>query len=58
MVAADFDAYAAAQRKVDRIWTEESAWYGMDDPEHSAGRMVFIGPDHRQYAAEIWNVPA
>ncbi|MFL5016707.1 MAG: glycogen/starch/alpha-glucan phosphorylase, partial [Rhizobium sp.] len=27
MVAADFDAYAQAQREVDQIWTNQSAWY-------------------------------
>ena len=29
MVARDFDAYAAAQRKIDALWTKPRKWYAM-----------------------------
>jgi glycogen phosphorylase len=58
MVAADFDAYADAQRKVDDIWRTPQSW------NHKAvlntARMGWFSSDRtiRQYANEIWDVPA
>lgn len=54
MVAADFDAYAQAQREVDQIWTEQSAWY--TKTINNTARMGWFSSDRtiRQYADEIW----
>jgi len=57
MVAADFDAYAAAQREVDRLWSEPRDWW------HKAvlntARMGWFSSDRtiRQYAQDIWKIP-
>jgi starch phosphorylase len=57
MVAADFAAYAAAQRQVDGIWRQTEDW------THKAilntVRMGWFSSDRtiREYAREIWNVP-
>jgi len=58
MVAADFDAYAAAQRKVDAIWRDQPAWNAM--AIRNTARMTWFSSDRaiRQYAADIWKVPA
>jgi starch phosphorylase len=56
MVAADFDAYTAAQREVDRLWGEPTEWW------HKAilntARMGWFSSDRtiRQYAGEIWGI--
>ena len=57
MVAADFDAYAAAQRKVDAIWRDSPNWNAM--AIRNIARMGWFSSDRtiRQYATEIWNVP-
>ncbi|NHT77948.1 glycogen phosphorylase [Rhizobium sp. PP-F2F-G38] len=54
MVAADFDAYAKAQREVDAIWTNPSQWYGKTI--RNTARMGWFSSDRtiRQYADEIW----
>ncbi|OWV87198.1 maltodextrin phosphorylase [Rhizobium sp. N122] len=54
MVAADFDAYAQAQREVDQIWTNQSAWYSKTI--NNTARMGWFSSDRtiRQYADEIW----
>ncbi|MGR9394931.1 glycogen/starch/alpha-glucan phosphorylase [Rhizobium leguminosarum] len=54
MVAADFDAYAQAQREVDQIWTNQSAWY--TKTINNTARMGWFSSDRtiRQYADEIW----
>ncbi|MBY3073471.1 glycogen/starch/alpha-glucan phosphorylase [Rhizobium laguerreae] len=54
MVAADFDAYAQAQREVDQIWTNQSAWY--TKTINNTARMGWFSSDRtiRQYANEIW----
>jgi len=56
MVARDFDAYAAAQEKVDRIWSEPARWNAM--AIRNTASVGFFSSDRtiRQYAAEIWNV--
>ncbi|PKA41918.1 glycogen phosphorylase [Rhizobium sullae] len=54
MVAADFDAYAAAQREVDQIWNKPSSWYAKTI--NNTARMGWFSSDRtiRQYADEIW----
>lgn len=54
MVAADFDAYADAQREVDAIWSNPDSWYAKT--VRNTARMGWFSSDRtiRQYAAEIW----
>jgi starch phosphorylase len=54
MVAADFDAYAQAQRDVDTIWGDPASWYAKTI--RNTARMGWFSSDRtiRQYAAEIW----
>ncbi|CAN7405902.1 glycogen/starch/alpha-glucan phosphorylase [Rhizobium rhizogenes] len=54
MVAADFDAYAAAQREVDVLWAKPSEWY--TKTINNTARMGWFSSDRtiRQYAKEIW----
>jgi starch phosphorylase len=56
MVAADFDAYAQAQRDVDALWQEPSLWTAK--AIRNAARMGYFSSDRtiRQYAREIWGV--
>ena len=57
MVAADFDAYADAQRKVDAIWKNSPEWQAK--AIRNVARVGWFSSDRtiRQYASEIWNVP-
>ncbi|WP_370643579.1 glycogen/starch/alpha-glucan phosphorylase [Shinella sp. NM-101] len=54
MVAADFEAYAKAQRDVDSIWNDKSSWYSKTI--RNTARMGWFSSDRtiRQYAKEIW----
>ncbi|WP_342587915.1 glycogen/starch/alpha-glucan phosphorylase [Hoeflea marina] len=54
MVAADFDAYARAQRSVDALWLDEEAWYSRTI--RNTARMGWFSSDRtiRQYAKDIW----
>lgn len=54
MVAADFDAYAKAQRQVDSLWVDEQAWYSRTIL--NTARVGWFSSDRtiRQYAKEIW----
>ncbi|WP_440984205.1 glycogen/starch/alpha-glucan phosphorylase [Shinella sumterensis] len=54
MVAADFDAYAKAQREVDGIWNDKTSWYSKTI--RNTARMGWFSSDRtiRQYAKEIW----
>ena len=56
MVAADFDAYAEAQREVDKVWRNSPDWYAR--AIRNVARMGWFSSDRtiRQYASEIWNV--
>jgi starch phosphorylase len=58
MVAADFDAYAAAQRGIDQTWRNTPEWN--KKAIRNVARMGWFSSDRtiRQYATEIWNVPA
>ncbi|MCV3243655.1 glycogen/starch/alpha-glucan phosphorylase [Mesorhizobium sp. ZC-5] len=57
MVAADFDAYAEAQRRVDAIWKNSPEWQAK--AIRNVARVGWFSSDRtiRQYASEIWNVP-
>ncbi len=44
MVAADFDAYAAAQREVDGALVAAAGLVGEGDPQHRADGLVLVGP--------------
>jgi starch phosphorylase len=57
MVAADFDAYANAQREVDQLWRNSPEWTAK--AIHNVARMGWFSSDRtiRQYAQEIWGVP-
>jgi starch phosphorylase len=54
MVAADFEAYAKAQREIDQLWMTPSAWYSK--AIRNTARMGWFSSDRtiRQYAGEIW----
>ena len=45
MVARDFDAYAAAQAKVDELWQQTAQMVFDGDPEHGPHGLVLLGPD-------------
>ena len=57
MVISDFDAYVAAQARVDAQWREPDAWW-RTAVLNTAG-MAWFSADRaiRGYAAEIWGVP-
>ena len=56
MVATDFDAYAAAQREVDAIWSDPTAWW--KKAIRNTARMGWFSSDRtiRQYAEDIWEI--
>ncbi|TPL61688.1 glycogen/starch/alpha-glucan family phosphorylase [Mesorhizobium sp. B2-4-2] len=58
MVAADFDAYATCQRDVDAVWRNSPDWYAR--AIRNVARVGWFSSDRtiRQYAKDIWNVPA
>jgi starch phosphorylase len=57
MVTADFDAYYAAQRRIDRLWQSKSDWTRMSIL--NVANMAWFSSDRaiREYAQDIWNVP-
>lgn len=57
MVAADFEAYWAAQRAIDRLWQAPKDWWRMSIL--NTARMGWFSSDRtvREYAREIWHVP-
>ena len=57
MVAADFAAYAAAQRRVDGLWNDRALW--ADKTIRNTANMGWFSSDRtiREYARDIWNVP-
>ncbi len=56
MVATDFDAYVAAQREVDKLWSQPSVWW--EKAILNTARMGWFSSDRtiRQYATEIWGI--
>jgi starch phosphorylase len=57
MIAADFDAYYGAQRRIDRLWQSASAWATMSIL--NVANMGWFSSDRTisEYARDIWNVP-
>jgi starch phosphorylase len=58
MVAADFAAYAKAQRQIDALWSIPSRWH--DKAIRNTANMAWFSADRtiRDYAREIWTVPS
>jgi starch phosphorylase len=57
LVTADFDAYFARQREVDRRWSDPGAWW--QSSILNTARVGWFSSDRaiREYAEGIWNVP-
>jgi len=57
LVTADYAAYAAAQRRIDAIWSDSPAWYGKTI--RNTARVAWFSADRtiREYARDIWGVP-
>uniref|UniRef100_UPI0025E2E537 glycogen/starch/alpha-glucan family phosphorylase n=1 Tax=uncultured Rhodoblastus sp. TaxID=543037 RepID=UPI0025E2E537 len=57
LVTADFDAYYAAQRAVDRKWRDRKSW--QRSAILNTARTAWFSSDRAiaEYAEEIWNVP-
>ncbi len=57
MVTADFDAYYAAQRKVDELWRDPKSWWRSSIL--NTARVAWFSSDRaiREYAEDIWSVP-
>ncbi|TPN83159.1 glycogen/starch/alpha-glucan family phosphorylase [Mesorhizobium sp. CU2] len=58
MVAADFDSYADCQREVDTVWRNSPDWIARAIRNVARGGWFSSDRTIRQYAKEIWNVPA
>ena len=58
MVSADFDAYSVAQRQVAARWRDRAAWW--QSSVLNTAHVGWFSSDRtiREYAGEIWNVPA
>ena len=56
MVASDFDSYTAAQREVDKLWSDPTVWW--EKAILNTARMGWFSSDRtiRQYAEEIWGI--
>ena len=57
LVSADFDAYFAAQRKVDAHWQQKDRW--ASSAVLNTARVGWFSSDRTisEYASEIWNIP-
>jgi starch phosphorylase len=57
MLAADFDGYWEAQRRVDALWRDEAAWWRA--AVLNTARIGWFSSDRTiaEYAHEIWDVP-
>jgi starch phosphorylase len=57
MVASDFEAYWAAQRRVDRLWRDPAGWTRA--AILNTANMAWFSVDRTiaEYAAMVWNVP-
>ncbi|MEI6641432.1 MAG: glycogen/starch/alpha-glucan phosphorylase [Novosphingobium sp.] len=58
MVAADFDAYHAAQRRVDRLWEDQAGW--REKAIRNIANVGWFSSDRTigEYARDIWGVGA
>ncbi|TPW29927.1 glycogen/starch/alpha-glucan phosphorylase [Pararhizobium mangrovi] len=54
MLAADFDAYAAAQRRVDGIFADKPAWHAKTVRNTAHSGWFSADRTIREYASEIW----
>jgi starch phosphorylase len=56
MVSADFDSYAAAQRRVADRWRDRAGWWRTS--MLNTARVGWFSSDRtiREYAEEIWSV--
>ncbi len=56
MVAADFDAYMAAQRRVAAVWRDRARWTAM--AVRNTANMGWFSSDRTisEYATDIWGV--
>ncbi len=57
LVCADFEAYHAAQRRVDETWRTPAAWWR--HAVRTTAAMGWFSSDRtiREYAGEIWDIP-
>jgi len=57
MVAADFDAYTAAQRRVDERWSDRAGWNAA--AVRNVAHMGWFSSDRtiREYCEDIWKLP-
>jgi starch phosphorylase len=57
LVTADFDSYAACQRRVSDLWHDRHAWWRAS--VLNTARVAWFSSDRTisEYASEIWNVP-
>ena len=57
MIAADFDAYVATQRRIDKLWLSSSDWTRMC--MQNIAHMAWFSSDRAigEYARDIWDVP-
>jgi starch phosphorylase len=56
LLLADFDAYLAAQERVDRLWRDPQAWARMSIRNVAAMGKFSSDRTIRQYAEEVWGV--
>jgi starch phosphorylase len=56
MLAADFESYWAAQRRVDALWADQPGWWRMSIL--NTARMAWFSSDRTiaEYGREIWGV--
>ena len=57
MVCADFDAYAAAQRRVTTLWRDQRAWWRAS--ARNTAHVSWFSSDRaiREYCDDVWDVP-
>ncbi|HEY6869154.1 MAG TPA: glycogen/starch/alpha-glucan phosphorylase, partial [Novosphingobium sp.] len=56
MIAADFDAYAVAQRRIDAFWEDQAAWRA--SAIRNIANVGWFSSDRTiaEYARDIWGV--
>jgi len=57
MVLNDFDAYAAAQRRVDEIWRDPKQWWRMSLLNTAGCGWFSADRAIGQYARDVWDIP-